>query len=184
MAKSEGRHYRYMRIEFFAQNGLITVIDLDAAGDSSAAAADAIQRLAPGEWIKRAIAVRMGVQEEYKDERDRAKKFLDESKEACKLAKSQGDPTDPAVLEHYSKHSKKSRILVPGMGAGQRLSPSEATGILGPIGGPQQYRIRHKENPRDTLLAGVDVVPDFSIGQSSMMTPQRAPKVRRSKARR
>ena len=62
------------------------------------------------------------------------------------------------------------------------VSISEANKILGPVGG--QYKIRNNGNARDTLLQGnVDVVPDFTISGSQMVTPSKIAPVKKGKKR-
>ena len=51
MAKKEGKHYRFQRLEFYADQGMITLIDLDKAADSSVTPDEAIQRLRPGQFL-------------------------------------------------------------------------------------------------------------------------------------
>ena len=179
MAKKEGQRYRYHRLEFYANQGMITLIDLDKAADSDVPPDEAIQRLRPGQFMERAIAIRMGVQEEYPDEAMKASKLLEEAMAACKLAKSQGDPGDAKVQDHHAKHTKRSRILLSG---GSAMSAGEANKILGPVGG--EYKIRHQSDPRDTLLKGANVVPDITISGSQMITPKRAPGVKKSRKNR
>jgi len=176
MAKKEGQHYRFHRLEFYANQGMITLIDLDKAADSAVAPDEAIQRLRPGQFMERAIAIRMGTQEEYRDESWESSKLLENATAACKLAKAQGDFGDKKVQEHYAKHTKRSRILLSGSSS---MSTGEANKILGPVGG--EYKIRHRNDPRDTLLKGANVVPDITITGSKMMTPNRAPGVKKSR---
>ena len=179
MAKKEGKHYRFQRLEFYADQGMITLIDLDKAADSSVTPDEAIQRLRPGQFLKRVIAVRMGTKDTYPDEAMQSNKLLEDATAACKLAKSQGDPLDPEVQDHMVKHTKRNRILVSGS---SNISPSEANKILGPVGG--QYKIRNNGNARDTLLQGnVDVVPDFTISGSQMVTPSKIAPVKKGNKR-
>ena len=174
MAKKEGPHYRFQRLEFYANQGMITLIDLDKAADSDVPPDEAIQRLRPGQFMERVIAVRMGTQDEYKDEAWKASQLLEQAAAACKLAKAQGDISDPKVQEHHRKHTKRSRILTSG---GMPVSVREANKLLGPVGG--KYKIRHHNDSRDTLLQGANVVPDITIDGSQMMTPHRAPPVKK-----
>jgi hypothetical protein len=179
MAKKEGPHYRFQRLEFYANQGMITLIDLDKAADSSVTPDEAIQRLRPGQFIKRVIAVRMGTKDMYPDETMHANRLLEEATAACKLAKSQGDPLDTKVQDHMLKHNKRSRILVSG---GSPISTAEANKLLGPVGG--QYKIRNNGNARTTLLQGnVDVVPDFTIPGTQMVTPDKIAPVKKGNKR-
>ena len=179
MAKKEGPHYRFRRLEFYANQGMITLIDLDKAADSDVPPDEAIHRLRPGQFMERALAIRMGVQEEYPDEAHQARKLLEDAMAACKLAKAQGDFGDKKVQEHHAKHTKRSRILLSG---GSAMSTGEANKILGPVGG--EYKIRQRSDPRDTLLKGANVVPDITIDGSKMLTPKRTPGVKKSRKNR
>ena len=68
------------------------------------------------------------------------------------------------------------------MSGSSNISPSEANKILGPVGG--QYKIRNNGSARETLLSGnVDVVPDFTISGSQMITPNKIPPVKKGKKR-
>jgi len=126
--------------------------------------------------MERAIAIRMGTQDEYRDESWESSKLLEDAMAACKLAKAQGDFGDKKVQDHHAKHTKRSRILLSG---GSTVSAGEANKILGPVGG--DYKIRHSSDPRDTLLKGANVVPDITIDGSQMLTPKRAPGVKKSR---
>jgi hypothetical protein len=185
MAKNEGKHYRFMQLEFYAQRGMITIIDLDAASDSTVEADVAINRVPPGQFMKRAIAVRMGCDDKYSDEVRGVNNFMDQAVAACKLAKAQGDPTDGKVIDHVVKHSRKSSIVMPGdaghgiMGAGLTMSQAQAAARVGPVGG-QRFKVRLGK-PRDMLKNGVDVVPDFSIKHGDMLTPSAANALRKKK---
>ena len=180
MAKQEGHHFRFMKLEFFAQRGMVTIIDLEAAGDSDVAADEAIQRVSPGEFMKRVVAVRMGTGDKYPDEIRTVNNFMDQAVACAKLAKAQGDPTDAKVWEHHAKHTRRSSILMPGdVGTGTVMSPSEVNGRLGPVGG-QKFKLRLGK-PRDMLKNGVDVVPDLRVRASDMLTPQRAETLRKKK---
>jgi hypothetical protein len=179
MAKQEGPHYRFRQFEYWAERGMITLIDenLMSSGPSRE---DAMQRLRPGEFMQRAIAIRMGVDDQYPSEVREAQKLLLEAKSACKLAKSQGDPTDPRTLDHMTTHRRRSSILVPGQAPA--LTPAEANTALGPVGGAK-FKIQSK-NASEVMKSGPAVVPDFTIGQQGMLTPKRANKLRKKKRRR
>jgi hypothetical protein len=176
MAKQEGPHYRFRQFEYWAERGMITLIDENLMSGNSGRE-DAMQRLRPGEFMQRAIAIRMGVDDQYPSEVREAQKLLLEAKTACKLAKAQGDPTDPRTLDHLSTHRRRSSILVPG-----QMSPAEANSRLGPVGGAK-FKIQSKE-ASDVMKSGPALTPDFTIGQQGMLTPKRANKLRKKKRRR
>jgi len=112
MPKEEGPHYRFGKLEFFAYKGMITVIDDDDAGSGDSVPAEAIIRVSVGEFMKRAIAVRMGADDRYEDEVFKARQLLENAKTACLLAKAQGDPTDALTVGHVTKHRKRRASLV------------------------------------------------------------------------
>ena len=163
MTNSEGPHHKYMKIEFYAQRGLVTVIDVDKASDSGVSASEALSRVPPSEFIKRAIAVRMSFPEDYASKNRELSRFLEEAKATVKLALAQGDPTDPKVRAHVAKHRRRSSAII---------LPGEANRILGPVGG-QKYKIR-MDDPRKMLLRGVTVVPDLTIPTEKVMSANRA----------
>jgi len=169
MPPTESKHYHWKRLEFYAQRGMITVIDEDSAADSQGDPHDAIKRIRPGDFMKRVLSARMALGDKYPDEVVKTNRLLDQAKEVCKIAIAQGDPGDPKVTEHFRKHKRRSSILTPG----------EASSILGPVGGPS-YKIKLGD-PREMILNGVQVVPDLTIGGPSMITPQIAETMRKAR---
>lgn len=165
MANKESKHYYFMDLEFWAQNGMVTVLDNKRAGNGLPAN-DCVFHMSPGEFIKRAIAVRMSTDDKYPDERQRASRFMDEAVQVAKLAKAQGDPTDQKVLDHVVKHERKTQILVPGTSGG---GGTALAGI--------DYKIETGKSPRNVLLRGdYAVVPDFSV---KPVRPRQAKRKRR-----
>jgi hypothetical protein len=150
MPRKQGKRYYYGPFEFWAEGGMVTLIDRDLAGSSDAPPARAIQRLTPGDFMKRAIAVHMGTDDRYADEVFKNRKLLEEATAAAKLARNQGDPSNPKVLEHHAKHGRRRQILMPG-----------TNDIMTP-GGQLPYKINLKD-PIRTLREGVDVVPDLTV---------------------
>jgi hypothetical protein len=168
MSQHEGPHYKYLGVEFWAVRGLITVVDVEKAGDSKVLAPDCIQRISPGELIKRAVAVRMSINDKYPSMVRSAHQFMDRAVAAAKLAKAQGDPTDPKVLEHFGKHRRRSSV-----------STLVLPGDLPPIGG-RSFQLKLGK-PRDILLGGVQVTPDQIIRPGRMLTPAMANRLRKPK---
>ena len=104
----------------------------------------------------------------YASNQAKLRRLLDNAKDACKLAKAQGDPTDPSVLEHVVRHRRRTSALV---------LPHE----LPPMPG-QNFKIKAKgRTPADTLQQGVTVAPDFTIGAQNMLTPARVAELRGDK---
>ena len=174
MAKAkEGKHYRFRRVEFWACNGRVYVLDLDKAADTDADLDDQIQTISPGDLIKRAIAIRQMTGDKYADEIKEARDLLDHSTACAKEAKRQGDPTDPKVLEHFAKHARRSQILVPG----QNGNANNGGLWTGP---PVNYKIP-KRDVRDIMLRGIQVTPDLSVSPTDAITPARAEQLRKAK---
>lgn len=167
MDQSESKHYRFQGLEFYAQRGMVTIIDLERAGDSRATAHDALKRISAAELIKRAIAVRMQTNDKYPSMVRAANKFMDEAVAVAKIAKRQGDPTDPAVLADVARHRRRSSsLLLPGQ-------------ELPPIGGAR-FALK-LTTPRDMLLNGVQCSPDRIISSGSMITPEMGNRLRKPK---
>jgi hypothetical protein len=171
MPVAESKHYTYKthtgEVEFWASKGRVFVIDVRKAGDSKAKLGEQIKSMAPGEFMKRAMAVRIGVDERYPDEVFKAKQLLNRAVEVCKIAWHFGDPTNTGVLAHISRHRKRPQILMPG-------------DILPAIGGAR-FKPSRVDDPKQALLtgAGVGVVPDFSLSGERLLTPARAEKLRK-----
>lgn len=160
-SRGPGRHYRFEHFEFWAEQGLITLIDIEKAADSNAAEREYRFRIAPGEFMKRAISAMITEPDKYPSRLRALRKLLEDAKAACLLAKRQGDPTDPSVLDHVIRHKRKrSALVLPGSSG------------LPPMPG-QRMKIRPRGNTRDILSQGVQVIPDLTIDPSTVMTPER-----------
>ena len=146
----EGKHYRFQKYEFWASNGMISLVDTEMAADSNNDE-QFHWRIPPGEFIKRALACVMADPETYASESRQFRRLLEEAKDACKLAKAQGDPTDDSVLDHVIKHRRKKGVLV---------MPHE----LPPMPGQAPLVVKPKGKPENILAEGVNVVPDLTIG--------------------
>ena len=167
MTQNEGRHYRFGKYEFWAARGMISLVDTEAAGNSSGTEQNH-WRIAPGEFMKRAIGAYMQEPDKYESKRRALRRLLDDAKTACKLAKAQGDPTDPSVLDHVVRHQRKKSVLV---------LPHE----LPPMPGTVPLKIKQKgQTPADTLRDGINVTPDLTIGAADMLTPQRGERMRQA----
>jgi hypothetical protein len=170
--RAESRHYQFLTstggVEFYADRGRVFVINLVQAAKADAPLETQIKSMPPGEFMKRAIAVRMSVDERFTDEVFRANQLLQRAVEVCKIAWHFGDPTDVRVLAQISKNRKKpGRILMPG-------------DILPAIGGAQ-FKPSRITDQHEALLSGkgVGVTPDFSLSGEQLLTPSRAEKFRR-----
>lgn len=144
MANRESKHFKFRDLEFWAQNGMVTVLDTERANENRPVE-DCLFHMSPGEFIKRAIAVRMTVGDTYPDEQREASRFLEEATVVVKMAKAQGDLSDPNVVEHMIKHERKAQILV----------PNTLVGV--------DYKLQANDDPRNVILHGAyDVAPELS----------------------
>ena len=151
MPQREGKHYRFQKYEFYAMNGMITLIDSELAQNTSLPVDDYHWRIAPGEFMKRAIAARMHYPDLHADQTKELRDLLDNAATACKLAKAQGDPTDASTLEHVVRHQRKRQIVLPGE---LPLMP----------GRPAPLKIKaNGDTAGDVLRNGCSVVPDLII---------------------
>jgi hypothetical protein len=162
MPKKEGRHYRFEKYEFWAERGMITLIDTELAQETHGSAQNH-WRIRPGLFMKRAVAAFMHHPDMYADKMAALRNLLDNAKTACLLAKSQGDPMDENVQADFVRHKRKSSALV--LPGDPQLPPM-----------PQaRQRVKTKEGSAgDVLRDGCQVVPDFSIGPKDMLTPAKA----------
>ena len=147
--------YRFRQFEFYAERGMITLVDTEAAADRDMSADDAIKRITPGDFMKRAISALITEPDKYPSKLAELRRLVSDAKEACLLAKKQGDPSDPSVLEHVVKHQRKRSIVMPG----------ELPGF----GGPQRIKANTEGGGAAGILQhGVQVVPDFTINPSRL----------------
>jgi hypothetical protein len=153
----EGKHYRYKNLEFWAQRGLIIIVDRNRADDSTKHLDEYAKQVPPRDFIKRAIAARITGKDFYPSEDRLLSRMLEDATAAVKEAIAQGDPLDPAVQAHVARHTSRGQILMPG----------EVDAILGPIGGA-----KFKFDPKDpavTLRDGETVRPDFSVSPREVL---------------
>jgi hypothetical protein len=130
---------------------MITLIDHEVAQDTSKSEDDYRFRIAPGEFMRRAVAAFTSEPDMYPSKLAALRKMLTDAATACKLAKKQGDPTDNKVQDHILRHGRRSSSLIlPG-------SPG-----LPPMPG-QRMRIKPNGEVRDILSKGYQVTPDLVL---------------------
>lgn len=170
-----GRVYKFRMFEFWAENGRIYLLDTEKAGDSDAELDEQVQTMSPGDFLKRAIAIRQIVQD--RDQPNctvrQSRRLLEEATLVAKQAKKQGDPTDPQVLEHMAKHRRQSQILVPG----RDFHAGSGLGLP-----PPRYKLPRRD-PLDIMRRGAQVTPDLSGSDLTPVTPAMAERMRRNRKR-
>lgn len=96
------------RLEFWAENGWVIVLNADKAGDS-AADPDEVQRtLEPREFYKRVLHLCLSCRD-YADEQFNIRAFHERAVEVGREAVRQN-----ADIQHQLKHGFNNRIVVPG----------------------------------------------------------------------
>lgn len=170
----ESRHCRFGKFEFWAERGMVTLVDTEAAGDANADVTTYTWRIPPGEFMKRCISAMIAEPDKYADKLSKLRKLLEDAKDIAKVAKAYGDPSDPSVLEHVIRHQKKhASLILPG---DPDLPPMPGLPALAP-----KYKIDGRgKSSGDILTRGVDVVPDFSISPADMRRPAKPAKLIRS----
>jgi len=160
IGREPGRRYRFEKYEFYAHDGMITLIDTEEQRNSGA---DYTTRIAPGEFMRRAIASMTSEPDKYPSKLRKLRKLLEDAKTACLLAKKQGDPTDGSVLDHVVRHKRRSSALI---------LPGDSPDLPAMPG--QRFKFKPKGDVKSILSKGVDVVPDIVIDPHTVMTPSRA----------
>jgi hypothetical protein len=101
--------FKYRRQEFFAENGLIHVIDRDDGRYSCVSVVDFLHRA-------RAFnkeAARMARKKMWADERDELSRMVQDMIVCCDQARRQGDPFDPQTMRRMVAHRRSNRMVVP-----------------------------------------------------------------------
>jgi hypothetical protein len=113
-----GNHYRFRKLEFWADTGLINIIDerFEPDDDRSHLVITVRQFLLNVKGMNDAINF---VPSKYADEREEMHRFVGNAVACCKEAKNQGRPDDPRAMadilkarrRHYSMGVGQSTIL-------------------------------------------------------------------------
>jgi hypothetical protein len=143
-----GPHYTFQYIEFWAENGMVVVVDTQQA-EKGVEGRRAKKLLRPGQFLAYAIGAYGSVCDRYPSEARDARKMFEHAVEVVKLAKHQGDALDPAVIEHHIKHEQPTRLFF----AGQ----------------PEAKYALRRGDPRKQLLGEEPVYSKQSPGQ--LVTP-------------
>ena len=94
---------------------MITIVDVERAADSDISHQKSVVYVTPGEFLKRAVAARLIVSDDYQFEAAMAKRMLENAGIAAKLAKAQGTPLTPETTEEMLKKRRKSQVTVPAL---------------------------------------------------------------------
>ena len=169
--QGESRHCRFEKYEFWAERGMITLVDTEAAQDSLKHEDEYTWRIAPGQFMARAIAAMVQDPEKYPDKLARLRRLVTDAAEVCKIAKAFGDPTDPSVLEHVIKHQRSNRIVMPG-----ELPAIPVAGMPRGV----NYKLSGTTVSGDILTKGYQVAPDLLATPAEMAAVENMNKKLRS----
>jgi hypothetical protein len=104
--RKEGQHYKFDDLEFWAEDGVICIVDA-RNGDINAVTCK--------EFVERAEVInREAKRATYASDQRRLNDCVLNMYEVWKEAKQQGDPTDPAVMRQRLKDRKRA-ILTPSL---------------------------------------------------------------------
>jgi hypothetical protein len=174
--QGESRHCKFEHFEFWAERGMITLVDTTAAQDSSKHVDEYTWRIPPGQFMARAIAAMVQEPDKYADKLRRLRLLVTDAAEVCKIAKTFGDPTDPSVLEHVIKHQRKNSIVMP-----HELPDIHIPGL------PEaKYKLSGTTVSADILTKGYRVTPDLlaTPGDQAAVRNAGFPGARRQRASR
>ncbi len=116
--------FKYRWQEFFAENGLIHVIDARTGQYSCVSRVEFLQR-ARG---FNAEARRMAARKMWADERDEMTRMVQDMIVCVQRAERQGDPFDPKVMRQMADHHRPGRVSLAVCAAPPRRSRIVVTG--------------------------------------------------------
>jgi hypothetical protein len=104
---SAGRHYRFRKLEFWAERGLINIVDERFPPDNP----KSFNVVTVRDFLLRLNAISEEVKKskfKYADERNEYINFLDNGVAACREAKKQGRPDDPKAVAQILRDRRKN----------------------------------------------------------------------------
>jgi hypothetical protein len=116
MAKA-GTRYEHDQIVFWAENGLIYVEDHRDGTFNAISVKDALKRAAVLAVEARRVAARVRVSAGSSgnhvaaEDRNKLLTCVENLIKACQQARTQGDPSDPKVIEDLRKQRKKNKLV-------------------------------------------------------------------------
>jgi hypothetical protein len=120
-----GKHYRFRKLEFWAESGMVNLID------------ERFQPSHPGsfkvimvrEWLERLDTINKEIHRwnKYADERNEMSNFVDNGVACAREARKQGRPDDPKAVEDMLKSRRKTHII--GNGQSTILHTSSADSV-------------------------------------------------------
>lgn len=132
-ASTRQRVFKYRRQEFFAENGLIHVIDKDTGAYSAVSVVEFLHRARQFN----AEARRMAAKKMWADERDELTRMVQDMIVCCEQARKQGDPFNPKVMRQMVDHNRSRQIAVPNP---QAAIPPKRSRIIVTGNGSQDQR--------------------------------------------
>lgn len=114
--QTSAKRYRFLDFEFWAHYGKVVLLDLKDI-ENGVLEDDAKTFLSPADFLKRALAVRALIGDDYDRYgvgRQDCRRFLSQATECAYEAKKQGDISNPAILKEKLDASKPVKIFVPG----------------------------------------------------------------------
>lgn len=142
MSKS-GKHYRFRKLQFWAERGMINLIDERFQPDHPGS----FKVVMVSEWLERLSTLNKELHRwnKYPDERNEMSNFIDNGIASAKEARKQGRPDDPKAVSDVLKSRRKVHFLGSGQSTILHTSSSESVpeGLLlppipSPFGIPEQ----------------------------------------------
>lgn len=118
-ASTRQRVFKYRRQEFFAENGLVHVIDCHTGEYSCVSRVEFLQRARAFNKEAR----RMAAKKMWADERDELTRMVQDMIVCVQQAQAQGDPFDPKVMRQMVVHHRPGRVSVPNPEAVAAMPP-------------------------------------------------------------
>ena len=109
--KPKGWHYHYGRLEFWAENGSVVLVDKILSADDPDHH-KAKQLMSPTEFLRTAMKVYLFQEEPYFDQAANARKMLLEAKQVAKEARDQGDPRIEKNAKYLIDEVRPRQILL------------------------------------------------------------------------
>jgi hypothetical protein len=141
-----GKHYRFRKLEFWAESGMINLIDERHPPEHPGSFKVIMVR----EWLERLNTLNKEIHRwnKYVDERNEMSNFIDNGIACVRDAKKQGRPDDPKAAADILKSRRKTHFI--GTGQSTILHTASASSapeglLLPPMPGIQNDRTEQKK---------------------------------------